>query len=131
MDEVIRSGPIFDGRAVAAAARFTVAAEDAIAKEAENRIHARLGEVLKHPTGYYEGHIHTERAVTDLVVTDTPVVWGPWLEGVGSRNYPKTRFKGYHTFRLVSQKLDADSALLAEKELLAGGYLTAMGGVPL
>lgn len=130
MDEVIRTGPLFDGRAEAAAARFAAATEDAIAKEAENRIHTRLGQVLKHPTGYYEGHIHAERATADLVVTDTPVLWGPWLEGVGSRNQT-TRFKGYHTFRLVSQKLDADAAPLAEAELVKGGYLAAMGGVPL
>ena len=110
--------------------RFAAAAQDAIAKEAENRIHARLGEVLKQPTGYYEGHIHTDRAVTDLAVTDTPVVYGPWLEGVGSRN-KTTRFKGYGTFRRVAQQLDADAGVLAEKELRAGGYLAAMGGVAL
>lgn len=125
MDEVIRTGPLFDGRAEAAAARYADEAEDALAREAENRIRARLGDVLKHPTGHYEGAIHTDRAVADLVVTDTPVVYGPWLEGVGSRNQT-TRFKGYHTFRLVTQRLDAEAGALAEAELLKGGYLEAM-----
>ena len=131
MDEVIRTGPLFDGRASAEAVRAAAAIEAAVAKQAESRIRARLGDVLQHPTGYYQGHIHTERAVTDLVVTDTPVVYGPWLEGVGSRNYPRTRFRGYSTFRLVSQKLDADAGGLAEAELVQGGYLERMGGVPL
>jgi hypothetical protein len=31
-------------------------------------------------------------------------VYGPWLEGVGSRNNT-TRFKGYHAFRNAAQAL--------------------------
>jgi hypothetical protein len=62
------------------------------------------------------------------VVTDTPVVYGPWLEGVGSRNAPTTRFPGYHTFQLVSQKIDGEAGSLAEDELVQGGYLEALNG---
>uniref|UniRef100_UPI00366DD9F3 hypothetical protein n=1 Tax=Paenibacillus chitinolyticus TaxID=79263 RepID=UPI00366DD9F3 len=29
------------------------------------------------------------------IVTDGGVVYGPWLAGVGSRNYPVTKFQGY------------------------------------
>jgi hypothetical protein len=39
------------------------------------------------------------------VVDDSNVIYGPWLEGVGSRN-EKTRFKGYFTFRKAAQKLN-------------------------
>jgi hypothetical protein len=70
-----------------------------------------------HP-GLYESSIHTERSVVDhLIITDTPVVYGPWLEGVGSRNYPVTRFAGYHTFRRVSQLLDSMAEVKADSEL--------------
>lgn len=88
--------------------RYAEEIKAVLAKEAETRIHAHLGEVLKNPTGFYESNIHSERQVNDVMVTDTPVVYGPWLEGVGSRNQ-STRFKGYHTFRIVSQQLDMDA----------------------
>jgi hypothetical protein len=66
----------------------------------------RRDRVDPHP-GLYESSIHTERATVDhLIITDTPVVYGPWLEGVGSRNFPATRFRGYHTFRKITRRLD-------------------------
>ena len=37
-------------------------------------------------------------------ISDGQVVYGPWLEGVSSRN-ETTRFKGYHSFRIVAQQL--------------------------
>lgn len=131
MAEVVieSSGPLFDGRAVGIVERYTVAARDRLAQEGENRVHARLHEVLRHPTGYYESHIHTDRQINDLVITDTPVVYGPWLEGVGSRNSPATRFPGYFTFRLVSQVLNAEAGEIAQRELVGGGWLEALNGV--
>lgn len=126
MPEVTFSGPLFDGRAQGIVDRYCKAAEATIAQHAEDEIHARLGEVIQHPTGFYESHIHTEMQADSLVVTDTPVVYGPWLEGVGSRNSPKTRFPGYHTFRIVSQQVDREAEALAEAELYDGGYLEAL-----
>jgi hypothetical protein len=70
-----------------------------------------------HP-GLYESAIHTERSMADhLIITDTPVVYGPWLEGVGSRNSPVTRFPGYHTFRKVTGILDSLAEEVAYAEL--------------
>ena len=86
MSDVSYSGPLFDGTAPGIIDRYAKAAQDKLGQHAEDEVHARLGEVIRHPTGYYEAHIHTERQVNDLVVTDTPVVYGPWLEGTGSRN---------------------------------------------
>lgn len=128
MTHVSYSGPLFDGTADGIISRYCKSAEDKIGQHAEDEVHARLGEVIRHPTGYYESHIHTEMQADDLVVTDTPVVYGPWLEGVGSRNSPKTRFPGYHTFLLVSQKIDAEAGDLADAELHDGGYLEALNG---
>ncbi len=39
-------------------------------------------------------------------VHDSGIIYGPWLEGVGSRNFPVTRFKGYSMFRKVAQQID-------------------------
>ncbi len=61
-------------------------------------------------TGHYARSIHG-RMVGSLhgVIDDTgggygPCVYGPWLEGVSSRNQA-TRFKGYAIFRRTKDKL--------------------------
>jgi len=95
-----------------------------LTQDIEDRILWRLATVLRHPTGHYESRIHTERQINDLVVTDTPVVYGPWLEGVGSRNFPVTRFRGYHTFRFVFRMFEHEVEPLAEAELQP--YLSEM-----
>ena len=38
-------------------------------------------------------------------IHDSKVVYGPWLEGIGSRN-AKSRFKGYAMFRNAKQQLE-------------------------
>ena len=63
--------------------------------------------VFKQPTGYYES-----RTVADVggglpfKIWDWNVIYGPWLEGTGSRNRT-TRFKGYASFRKATQKIQA------------------------
>jgi hypothetical protein len=128
--QIILKGPLFDGQASAAANRYVETLMDFVAQEAENRLHVRLGEVLQHPTGYYEGHIHTDRASTERWVSAEPVIYSPWLEGTSSRNR-KTRFKGYRTFRLIAQQLNADAETIAIRLLIVGGFLAEMGGVTL
>lgn len=82
--------------------------------EAEKRVKARLSSVLKHPTGYYRSRIVATRLQGNRGVSDSGVIYGPWLEGTGSRN-KTTRFKGYSTFRMVRQQLDADSVKISEQ----------------
>ena len=56
-------------------------------------------------TGHYARSING-RMVSNLngVISDSGVVYGPWLEGVSSRNQA-TRFKGYAIFRRTRDKL--------------------------
>jgi hypothetical protein len=117
MTEISVSGPLFDGRAQAALFQGIDAIEDRVAQEGYDRVQQRLGQVLKHPTGYYESRIVVDRSSTDRTIVGDNVIYGPWLEGVGSRNYPKTRFKGYATFRYVTQQLDADAETLADEAI--------------
>lgn len=44
------------------------------------------------------------------VVDDGGIVYGPWLEGVGSRNVT-TRFKGYRMWRRTAQQMQRGGAL--------------------
>lgn len=53
------------------------------------------------------------------------IVYGAWLEGTGSRN-ASTRFKGYQTFRLVSQQLQQRAVGMAE--VILGPYLRKLNG---
>ena len=55
--------------------------------------------------GNYRRNIHGEVQETQGRIDDSGVVYGPWLEGVGSRN-ATTRFKGYSSFRRTAQKME-------------------------
>lgn len=124
--DVTLSGPIFDGRAAKALDDFLTEAEDVVADEGVNRVRARLGQVLRNPTGAYSSRVTTDLQQDDRVVTDARSIKGPWLEGTSSRNRT-TRFKGYRTFRAIGQDLQDDAARIAEREVLPK-FLQRMNG---
>ena len=68
-------------------------------------VRTHLDSVLRHPTGRYERSIHVKTSSRGADFTDGGVVYGPWLEGTGSRN-ARSRFKGYATFRRARQQLE-------------------------
>lgn len=119
------TGPVFDGRAEAAAARYAQDIQQVIGDHGKAMIRAYLPTVYQYPRnpaslgwhgsknhfipGYYESVIHTLDVGNAVLIHDTPCVYGPWLEGVGSRN-ATTRFKGYHTFRIIGQLLESTVA---------------------
>lgn len=58
------------------------------------------------PTGRWLNSLHGEMTGNlSGTIDDSKLVYGPWLEGVGSRNQT-TRFKGYATFRHVAGELE-------------------------
>jgi len=79
-------------------------AKQDVAQEAVDLVHIQLDHVLQNPTGYYRSQVQSELVGKDYHVNDNDVIYGGWLEGVSSRN-ESTRFKGYHTFRLVLQDI--------------------------
>lgn len=130
MVDYIATGPLFDGRATQALIDYKHDLTVKLGNIAEQRVRMDLDLVLKHQTGYYRSAIHVEggddMGGESIRVTDTPVVYGPWLEGVGSRNSPVTRFRGYHTFRKVFQQLNREAKGIAIDILVSGGYLRRM-----
>ena len=110
---VIVSGPIFDGRAENALLMYGHDVGQHVADTGKSLVRAHLAAVIRHPTGRYEAGVHTDRQANDVAIHDADVVYGPWLEGVGSRNAPVTRFAGYHTFRIVGQELDRIAGRMA------------------
>ncbi|MEU8362324.1 hypothetical protein AB0C27_40530 [Nonomuraea sp. NPDC048882] len=108
-------GPIVEGRAAGILDGFTEDAVDAVAEQGFRDIGFTLHRVLKHPTGYYQSRIRNRQlGPTTRVLYDDRVIYGPWLEGVGSRNAPATRFEGYFTFRRVAQGLKRKAGPLAQ-----------------
>jgi hypothetical protein len=119
------SGPLFDGRALAAVDDFLDEAKTEIAQQALAEVHDILDRSIRHPTPYYETQVRMHPVGSDRVVDDRGVVYGPWLEGVGTRNLT-TRFKGYHAFRIAHQVVEQRADDIAERVLHR--YLPRMGG---
>lgn len=123
--EVHASGPVFDGRAARAAHDMSDAILDDVSSHAKNLIDAELSRVLRNPTGYYQSRIRNERVSANTArVHDSGVVYGPWLEGVGSRNSPVTRFPGYGHWRRTKQRAADEAGSIAERT--AARYLPRM-----
>lgn len=95
------------------------AIEQDAAEWAEDQIRDLFHATFRHPTGYYESHVHISNSKGDVEIGDggqAGPVYGPWLEGVGSRNIT-TRFKGYHTFRKVTTMLEERIVAIGERIL--------------
>lgn len=125
MAEVHVSGPLFDGRAENAAKDFTRTARHEIAKQAKANVAMLLDRYLKHPTPYYETQLFVDWGDPD-VVRNHVKKYGPWLEGTGSRNAPKTRFKGYGHWREATKLTQREARRVAEAVLPP--FLFRMGG---
>jgi hypothetical protein len=100
-------GALFDGRSRRIFSEFERDLEEDGAEWALDHIRGTFHTHFKQPTGYYESHVHIRNSTHGLRVEDggnNGPVYGPWLEGVGSRNNT-TRFKGYHAFRNAAQAL--------------------------
>jgi hypothetical protein len=98
-------GPIFDGRARAVANQYVDRLERQLAEEGLNILRDQMHRVFRNPTGYYESRC----AVVDgNKIWDSRVVYGPWLAGIGSRNFPVTKFRGYdhwtQTRRILNER---------------------------
>lgn len=101
-------GPLFDFRARRAFRDMKQELQDEAAEYVEDHIRGTYHREFRNPTGYYESNVRVTSAGSGVEVSDGGwggPVYGPWLEGVGSRN-ETTRFKGYHAFRRAAQALD-------------------------
>lgn len=98
------SGPVADGRAQRIVQEMTEALVDETALRYGIAVVDELKRVVRHPTPYYWTRIDVVQASPGHdVVTDHGIVYGPWLAGVGSRNYPRSRFRGYQHWRKASE----------------------------
>lgn len=121
------SGALFDARANHIFDDYAEELEEDGAEWALGHIRGTYHTHFQHPTGYYESHVHISNSINGLEVTDggqAGPVYGPWLEGVGSRN-ATTRFKGYHAFRKAATMLQQRIEGMGER-LLYRNYINRL-----
>jgi hypothetical protein len=91
-----------------------------------------LNSSIQQPTPYYETMTTLNWGVfagagANVIVHDRGIVYGPWLEGIGSRNFPKTSFKGYHAFEKGAIALN-DGQALRVSEVVLKRYMPRLRG---
>lgn len=87
-----------------------------VTKETEQRVRIlgqsmfRYADKSHHQVpGKWRSQIHSQFRGDEGIVTDGGIVYGPWLEGTGSRNRT-TRFKGYRMWRTTLQNMERSGA---------------------
>jgi hypothetical protein len=110
--EIRLYGPVFDHRADAIMTEAAHAIVKAVADEGLRLVQANLAGSLQHPTGHYQSNVRIVSHERRAAITDGGIVYGPWLEGVGSRN-ATTRFKGYSSFRRARDELQRRAGAIA------------------
>jgi hypothetical protein len=106
------AGPLVEGKANAIVDAMMASAVAEVADYTKYEVLTQLDKVLVNPTGYYMSQIE-DTPVSPFLhrIHDSGVVYGPWLEGISSRNQT-TRFKGYHTFRIVRGRMSQKSSAI-------------------
>lgn len=120
------SGPLFNGVAANVVRDMVRDVEQALADQGQNMVLGRLIQVIRKPTPYYWTQIEQINRRGGIEVTGESVIYHWWLEGVGSRNFPVTRFKGYRSFEITTRALDARAESVAEPVVRA--HMPKLGG---
>lgn len=110
-------GPLFDGRADHELAEAAKAIEDDVAHAAYAEWRRFMNISFRDPTPYYETQVTVQRERDHAVVHDRGIIYGFWLEGIGSRNFPVTSFRGYHSARKATHEVEARAVAIGERTL--------------
>jgi hypothetical protein len=118
-------GPLTNGQAVRAADDYVQDVPKVVARTGARYWVALLMQFIRVPTPYYWTTIRAMPAGAGWVVRDGNVVYGPWLEGEGSRNRGRPGFPGYRARRKATQRLDGEAGTIAY-DLLNRIYIDRM-----
>jgi hypothetical protein len=129
--EVTATGPLFNGTAEKLIADFCEEAQTAIGDHGYDLFKGNLDDSIKHNGGVYTGFIRVTDEPRGRVVDDgwsvtNELPYGLWLEGVGRRNAPVTRFEGYHSLEKAAAQLAQDADGIAQEILTS--YIAEMNG---
>lgn len=124
--KVTVSGPLFRPDAYKALLDMREAVARRMATEAERRVLNVLDASLRHPTGAYRKRITRYGPVNGQArVHDQQGIYGPWLNGTGSRNR-RSRFKGYGHFKKTTQIMRRTAKPFAQQ--VVSEHLWKLGG---
>lgn len=112
---VTLDGPLVQGDAMPIVDAYVRDAVWDVASQGLADVNTVLDASIQHPTPYYE----TQTTVSwgafsggaSALVHDRGIIYGWWLEGIGSRNFPVTSFRGYHAFEKGAIALNSGEAL--------------------
>lgn len=112
--QVIARGPLFDGRAAAMVEAFVDDAVALVSAAARAEVEKNLRGSIRHssPGGFIDQLYERQETLHKRKVGDQVLVYGPWLEGTGSRNSPVTRFAGYRSFERARTVIEAQVPVL-------------------
>lgn len=123
-----KHGPFPEGYADDIITDYLTDAVGEVGQQALAGVHGLLNERIQNPTPYYETQVTMQRGgdvaagfasdVPPAVVHDRGVIYGWWLEGIGSKNHPVTRFRGYHTFSETAGALNNGPAVVVAEHTL-------------
>lgn len=123
---VTARGPLLDRSIEVDVKAYLTEALDQVALEGRDGVRTLGMSQYQNPTGFYSSQVTAEMVSADRYrVHDSMVVYGPWLEGVGSRN-ATSRFKGYRTWRQSRDRLRTKAPVIAVRVLKR--YLPRWGG---
>lgn len=113
--DVHLSGPTLEGLGPTVVDRMLAEATTELADYTRFEVLMQLDQVLQNPTGYYESQI-VDQTINPWLhsINDSNVIYGPWLEGIGSRNRPRPGFPGYHTFRTVKNRMEQRTKVIMQ-----------------
>lgn len=123
------NGPIFSSAKRAQVMNsMRTGIKKSIAEFAWTFVSGVLAHSIRNPTPVYQTHIIIDNRIDDAwEVTDQGLVeYNYWLEGTGSRNFPVTRFRGYHAFQRAYEATRVRSPHLAGVEV--GKAVRGLGG---
>lgn len=115
------AGPLHDGLGAHEIRQVLTDTVQELTDEGTRELKSWVMDKSGRATGFFQNHIVTttmkKYGMAEVIHAEYPaVLYGPWLEGVSERNR-STRFKGYHLFRLTSQKLNDEATRIVERKL--------------
>lgn len=124
--DVDTSGPIFS-RIITESVMGNIdnEVEEEITDAVYDTVMGNMRRAFRDPRPYYWTKVTKERSGAGRIVTDTGIVYGPWLEGTGSRNRT-TRFKGYFHWRRAYQAVNARAHGIAAR--IVARRIVGLGG---
>lgn len=119
------TGPLFDGTSLRIVADMMKAVDTAMGDAGVVLLNDQFDANFQNPTGFYASQVAAKVNTRGVTIGDGGVVYGPWLEGTGSRNQT-TRFKGYQSFRKATQKLDQAAEVITNAAI--SNYVRQLNG---